>query len=42
MKDKIEKLKNDGLNNCTEKNGQSNIVVTTPEKQHINLFELGM
>ena len=30
MKDKIEKLKKDGLDNFTEKKGQSNIVVTTP------------
>jgi len=42
MKDKIEKLKKEGLNDFTEKGGQSNIIVITPEKQHINLFKSGM
>jgi len=42
MKDKIEKLKNNGFNNFIEYGKQSNVVVTTPEKQHINLFQLGM
>ena len=41
MKDKIEKLKSEGLTDIIEK-GQSNIVLTTPEKQNINLFKLGM
>jgi catechol 2,3-dioxygenase-like lactoylglutathione lyase family enzyme len=41
MKDKIEKLKQAGLNNFSE-NGQSNNVLTTPEQQKINLFKLGM
>jgi len=41
MKDKIEKLKANGLNNFNEGDG-SNIVVTTPEQQKINLFKLGM
>jgi catechol 2,3-dioxygenase-like lactoylglutathione lyase family enzyme len=41
MKEKIEQLKSEGLENYTEK-GPSNIVLTTPEKQHINLFKLGM
>ena len=41
MKEKIEKLKNAGLENYTE-SGLSNIVLTTPEQQHINLFKLGM
>ena len=40
MKDKIEKLKNGRLDNYTEKNSD-NIVLNTPEKQHINLFKLG-
>jgi hypothetical protein len=40
MKDKIEKLKNVRLDNYTEKNSD-NIVLNTPEKQHINLFKLG-
>ncbi len=41
MKEKIEKLKENGLDNFVEMGG-SNIVLTTPEKQHINLFKLGM
>jgi catechol 2,3-dioxygenase-like lactoylglutathione lyase family enzyme len=41
MKGKIEKLKQQGLNNFFEKN-DSNIVLTTPEQQKINLFKLGM
>lgn len=41
MKDKIEKLKNSGLENFTESGG-GNIVLTTPEQQKINLFKLGM
>ncbi|MES2372938.1 MAG: VOC family protein [Bacteroidota bacterium] len=41
MKAKIEKLKQDGLDNFKEMNS-GNIVVTTPEQQKINLFSLGM
>lgn len=41
MKHKIEQLKNSGLTDFVEK-GEANIVLTTPEKQHINLFKLGM
>jgi hypothetical protein len=41
MKDKIENLKNKGLKDFVE-NGDSNIVLTTPEQQKINLFKLGM
>jgi catechol 2,3-dioxygenase-like lactoylglutathione lyase family enzyme len=41
MKDKIEKLKQEGLTDFVEK-GAASIVVTTPEGQHINLFKLGM
>ncbi len=41
MKDKIEKLKNNGITDYAEKGG-ANIVLTSPEKQHINLFLLGM
>ncbi|MEP6645944.1 MAG: VOC family protein [Saprospiraceae bacterium] len=41
MKDKIDKLKTEGLKNYTESGG-GNIVLTTPEGQHINLFKLGM
>jgi hypothetical protein len=40
-KEKIAKLKSEGLQNYTEK-GESNIVLTTPEQQHIFLFKLGM
>ena len=42
MKDKIENLKTAGLENFTEKGGPSNIVLTTPEQQHIFLFKMGM
>jgi hypothetical protein len=38
---KIEKLKKEGLNNFSE-NGEGSIVLTTPEKQKINLFKLGI
>lgn len=41
MKDKIEKLKNGGLENFTESDGE-NVVLTTLEQQKINLFKLGM
>lgn len=41
MKEKIETLKNNGLKNFTQK-GETNIVITTPEKQYINLFKLGI
>jgi catechol 2,3-dioxygenase-like lactoylglutathione lyase family enzyme len=41
MKEKIAKLKESGLKDFTEK-GSSNIVVKTPENQHVNLFSLGM
>jgi catechol 2,3-dioxygenase-like lactoylglutathione lyase family enzyme len=39
MKEKIEQLKNEGLENYTEK-GPGNIVLSTPEQQHINLWFL--
>ncbi|MEP7256424.1 MAG: hypothetical protein ABI666_11660 [Ferruginibacter sp.] len=42
MKDKIEKLKAGGLTDLTEKGGPANVVLTTPEKQKVNLFKLGM
>jgi catechol 2,3-dioxygenase-like lactoylglutathione lyase family enzyme len=42
MKDKIEKLKSAGLKNFKEKDGSSNITVTSPEKQQVFLFKLGM
>jgi predicted lactoylglutathione lyase len=42
MKQKIEKLKNEGLENFAEFMGENNIVLTTPENQHIFLFSLGM
>ncbi|HEV8287071.1 MAG TPA: VOC family protein [Chitinophagaceae bacterium] len=41
MKDKIENLKKQGLENYQE-TGPSNIILTTPEQQHIFLFKLGM
>ena len=41
MKEKIEKLKTNGLAGFTDKGG-SNIVLTTPEEQNINLFKLGI
>jgi len=40
-KNKIERLKQNGLDNYTEQ-GESNIVLTTPEHQKINLYKLGM
>jgi catechol 2,3-dioxygenase-like lactoylglutathione lyase family enzyme len=41
MKEKIEKLKQQGIDNYKEQ-GASNIVLTTPEQQHIFLFKMGM
>ena len=41
MKGKIEKLKSEGLQDYTETGG-GNITLTTPEKQRINLFKMGM
>ena len=41
MKEKIERLKNNGLDNFSE-TSSGNIVLTTPEQQKINLFKLGM
>ncbi len=41
MKDKVEKLKNEGLQDFNEVGG-GNITLTTPEKQRINLFKMGM
>jgi hypothetical protein len=38
---KIEKLKESGLTNFTDQS-ESNIVLTTPEKQKINLYNLGI
>lgn len=40
MKERISRLKENGLENYANK-GESNIVLTTPEEQHINLFKLG-
>jgi hypothetical protein len=42
MPDKISWLKNKGLENYVEKGGSGNIVITTPEQQHIFLYKLGM
>jgi hypothetical protein len=41
MKDKIEKLKTEGLKDFVDK-GAASITIHTPENQHINLFKLGM
>ena len=41
MKEKIEKLKANGLTDYIEKGG-NNFVLTTPEGQKVNLFKLGM
>jgi catechol 2,3-dioxygenase-like lactoylglutathione lyase family enzyme len=41
MKDRIEKLKAAGLTGYTEKS-PGNIVLNTPEGQHVNLFSFGM
>ena len=41
MKEKIAQLKAKGLTNYTEQ-GPANIVLTTPEQQHIFLYKLGM
>ncbi|MFL5751980.1 MAG: VOC family protein [Bacteroidia bacterium] len=41
MKDKIEKLKSAGLKDYNEK-GPANITITSPEKQQVFLFKLGM
>lgn len=41
MPEKIEKLKAAGLTDYKEK-GAGNIVVNTPEGQHVNLFSLGL
>ena len=42
MKDKIEKLRAQGLGELKEMGGSSNVVLKTPEQQHIFLFKLGM
>jgi len=41
MPDKIDRLKGMGLSSYVH-SGSGNIIVTTPENQHINLFKLGM
>ncbi len=41
MKEKIVRLKENGLTDFTAK-GEANIVVNTPEQQHIFLYKLGM
>ena len=41
MKEKIGRLKSEGLTDFIEK-GAGNITLVTPEKQNINLFKLGM
>lgn len=41
MAEKINRLINDGLENYTNQGSNGNIVITTPEQQHIFLFKLG-
>ncbi|HEU4717518.1 MAG TPA: hypothetical protein VFU15_06785, partial [Bacteroidia bacterium] len=41
MKEKIDQLKKDGLENYSEQSPAS-ITVITPEQQRINLFKMGM
>ena len=41
MKERINKLKTDGLSDFKERGGSGNVVLTTPEQQHIFLFSLG-
>jgi hypothetical protein len=41
MKDKIAKLKAEGLSDYTDK-GESNTVLKTPEQQTVFLYKLGM
>ena len=40
MPDKINKIKESGITDIKEA-GQGNVVLTTPENQHINLFKMG-
>ena len=42
MKEKIEKLEAGGLKDFVQTMGAGNITLTTPEKQKVNLFKLGM
>lgn len=42
MKEKIAKLISEGLTDVSEMEGKSNITLTTPEGQKINLFSFGM
>ena len=42
MKEKIENLKTAGLPGLEAATGLSNVTLTTPEGQRINLFKLGM
>ena len=42
MKEKIEKLKSSGITEYIKTEGSVNITLTTPEKQQLNLFNLGM
>jgi len=41
MKEKIEKLKAEGME-YTKRGGAANVMVETPEKQHVFLFKMGM
>ncbi len=41
-REKIAKLKAEGLDNYVNAMGEVNITIATPEKQHVNVFYLGM
>ncbi|MCW3126322.1 MAG: hypothetical protein JWO03_1980 [Bacteroidetes bacterium] len=42
MKEKIEKLQATGIKEIEAANGKSNVTLSTPEHQRINLFKMGM
>ena len=42
MKEKIEKLQSTGIKEIEAANGQSNVTLSTPEHQRINLFKIGI
>lgn len=42
MKEKIEKLEAAGLKDFVQTMGPGNVTLTTPEKQKVNLFKMGM
>ena len=42
MKEKIEKLRPSGIKEIEAANGRSNVTLSTPEHQRINLFKMGL